>query len=185
MKNWVSRRTLAFAVAVIAAAIPALGQEGPESLLPPGFGPPAPSRPVAPAVPSAPAPATEGQAEAAPAAELPDEATASEEPESYRLPPPVSRPIDQVGAIGPGTTGFPQDAFGSVSGPYLTTLMQRLATPIASRWVAIVLRRALLSSVPTAPGSRPADWVAEQSRSEEHTSELQSLMRTSSSDFCW
>src|SRR3546814_2975340 len=99
MKNWVSRRTLAFAVAVIAAAIPALGQEGPESLLPPGFGPPAPSRPVAPAVPSAPAPATEGQAEAAPAAELPDEATASEEPESYRLPPPVSRPIDQVGAI--------------------------------------------------------------------------------------
>src|SRR3546814_2453350 len=89
MKNWVSRRTLAFAVAVIAAAIPALGQEGPESLLPPGFGPPAPSRPVAPAVPSAPAPATEGQAEAAPAAELPDEATASEEPESYRLPPPV------------------------------------------------------------------------------------------------
>src|SRR3546814_4034389 len=77
MKNWVSRRTLAFAVAVIAAAIPALGQEGPESLLPPGFGPPAPSRPVAPAVPSAPAPATEGQAEAAPAAELPDEATAS------------------------------------------------------------------------------------------------------------
>src|SRR3546814_10973443 len=79
MKNWVSRRTLAFAVAVIAAAIPALGQEGPESLLPPGFGPPAPSRPVAPAVPSAPAPATEGQAEAAPAAELPDQATASEE----------------------------------------------------------------------------------------------------------
>src|SRR3546814_336037 len=162
MKNWVSRRTLAFAVAVIAAAIPALGQEGPESLLPPGFGPPAPSRPVAPAVPSAPAPATEGQAEAAPAAELPNEATASEEPESYRLPPPVSRPIDQVGAIGPGTTGFPQDAFGSVSGPYLTTLMQRLDTPIASRWVAIVLRRALLSSVPTAPGSRPADWVAER-----------------------
>src|SRR3546814_5472726 len=86
----------------------------------------------------------------------------SEEPESYRLPPPVSRPIDQVGAIGPGTTGFPQDAFGSVSGPYLTTLMQRLDTPIASRWVAIVLRRALLSSVPTAPGSRPADWVAER-----------------------
>src|SRR3546814_7706629 len=40
--------------------------------------------------------------------------------------------------------------------------MQRLDTPIASRWVAIVLRRALLSSVPTAPGSRPADWVAER-----------------------
>src|SRR3546814_14703439 len=96
-------------------------------------------------------------------------------------PPPRSTrtdtlfPYPTLFRSGPGTTGFPQDAFGSASGPYLTTLMQRLDTPVASRWVAIVLRRALLSSVPTAPGSR---------RSEEHTSELQSLMRISYAVFC-
>lgn len=81
---------------------------------------------------------------------------------AYALPPPVSRPIDSVGAIWPGTTGFPATAFAGASGPYLTTLMQRLDAPIASRWVAIVLRRALLSSLPAAHGTRPADWVAER-----------------------
>src|SRR3546814_5137322 len=37
-----------------------------------------------------------------------------------------------------------------------------LDTPIVSRWAAIVLRRALLSRVPTASGVRPADWIAER-----------------------
>jgi hypothetical protein len=166
MRNWVSRRTLAFAVAALAAAIPALGQEGPESLLPPGFGPAAPARPAAPTAPAPgqqTAPAAPGIAQAPGAlpgipAPLPEEA----EPKAYSLPPPVSRPIDHVGSIGPGTTGFPSSAFAGASGQYLTTLMQRLDAPIASRWAAIVLRRALLSNVPTASGSRPADWVAER-----------------------
>src|SRR3546814_19219620 len=129
MKNWVTRSTLAFAVAVIAAAIPALGQEGPESLLPPGFGPPAPSRPVAPAVPPAPAPATEGQAEGAPAAELPDEATASAEPASDRPPPTRSRSTDRGGDIGPGTTGSPATASGLAPGPYTPHPLPRCGPP--------------------------------------------------------
>src|SRR3546814_3826850 len=51
------------------AAIPALGQEGPESLLPPGFGTPPPQRPVAP-VPIRPVPpVAEAPAGQAPGAE--------------------------------------------------------------------------------------------------------------------
>ncbi len=171
MRNSVSKGALGFAILAFVVAIPALGQENPESLLPPGFGTPAPSRPGAPApLPSSPTTApTQGQAPAAAgpvdlSGVLPPAPTPLGEGEGgeYKLPPPVSRPIDRVGSIWPGTTGFPDDAFTGASGPYLTTLMQRLDTPIASRWAAIVLRRALLSRVPTAAGSRPADWIAER-----------------------
>lgn len=170
MRNWVSKGALAAAVAVVALAIPALGQEGPESLLPPGFGTPAPSRPSAPApvAPAAPAPVRGAQAPAADqqagTAALPPapQPLADEAAPVYQLPPVVSRPIDAVGAIGPGTTGFAPNAFEGANGVYLTRLMQRVDAPIASRWAAIVLRRALLSHVPTASGTRPADWVAER-----------------------
>lgn len=168
MRSWVFKGASAAALAVLAAAIPALGQDSPESLLPPGFGTPAPQRPAAPAPPSqSPTSATPGAADApgAPAdigGLVPPAPAVPGEGEVYKLPPPVSRPIDAVGAIWPGVTGFSENAFGGASGPYLVTLMQRLDAPIASRWAAIVLRRALLSRVPTAPGTRPADWVAER-----------------------
>src|SRR5581483_11450499 len=41
-------------------------------------------------------------------------------------------------------------------------LMRRVYAPGASRWVSIVLRRALLSRVPTPASVRPVDWVAER-----------------------
>lgn len=166
MRSWVSKGALIAAAAGIAAAIPALGQDNPESLLPPGFGMPAPSRPATPApLPATPAPGA-AQPGAAPS-QAPADLTglappAPATPETYQLPPPVSRPIDAVGAIWPGITGFPANAFDGASGPYLTTLMQRIDAPLASRWASIVLRRALLSRVPTASGARPADWVAER-----------------------
>jgi len=173
MRNWVSKAAIAVALGGGMLAIPALGQDSPESLLPPGFGTPAPARapaaptplspPTAPAAPDTAtvvtddAPVVTGDADSDVAA-----ADDAAEADVYRLPPPVSRPIDHVGAIGPGSSGFPADAFDGADGEYLVRLMHRLDMPIASRWVAIVLRRALLSSIPTARGLNPADWVAER-----------------------
>ena len=86
MKRWRNKLLLLGGAAVLGLAIPALGQEAPESLLPPGFGDPgAPLPPPAETTPaprpSAPAPApvsappppglTEEDAEALDEAELP------------------------------------------------------------------------------------------------------------------
>jgi hypothetical protein len=40
--------------------------------------------------------------------------------------------------------------------------MRRLNAPLPSRWTSILLRRALLSRVPTPAGVQPVDWVAER-----------------------
>jgi len=169
MSRLTVRVSLAAALAVGAAlAWPALGQGGPESLLPPGFGsapePTAAPAPVAPATAPAAAPAAApGAIGAAPeAGALPDGATPPTEAEVYKLPPPVSRPINTVGPLTPGHTGLAETAFDGADGRYLVGLMRRIDSRLASRWGTIVLRRALASRVPAAASVRPADWVAER-----------------------
>lgn len=179
MRSWVSKPALAGALCLVALTVPASGQEGPESLLPPGFGGPAvtsdaPPQPIAVPKPLPTPRPVQGAGEAtdmkqgqAPAlTTAASDSSASGEGGSsasaYKLPPPTSRPIDAVGAIGPRNTGFAYDAFHGASGPYLVTLMQRLDGPLTSRWATITLRRALASQVPTAQGTRPADWIAER-----------------------
>jgi len=67
-----------------------------------------------------------------------------------------------VGAIRPSDSGLGDDAWGNTSGTFLTTLMRRMHTPIASRWLHISLRDALLAKL-HAPGDvQPIDWVAER-----------------------
>lgn len=67
-----------------------------------------------------------------------------------------------VGAIRPGDAGLGDQAWGNTSGTFLTTLMRRMQTPIASRWLHIALRDALLAKL-HAPGDvQPVDWVAER-----------------------
>jgi hypothetical protein len=154
------------AAAGLATAIPALGQDGPESLLPPGFGTPAPA-------PSGPTPPVEQPSGAIVAPPPPDAlsadaiaaeaaATTPEEAEAYTLPPQVSEPIDVAGLLTDDNGGYGSAAFGQVDGRYLVGLMRRLDAPVPSRWAQIVLRRALLTRVPTPPNVRPADWVAER-----------------------
>lgn len=171
------------ALALAGIGVPALGQQqkAPESLLPPGFDQPSP-RPQPTTRPS-PTPSATPQPSAAPAggAELaspggdmgPDAFDVEESNVSaaavpaidlsqYDLPKGVRRPPNRVGILAAGNAPFPADAFGDVKGGTLVTLMRRLDAPVASRWVSIALRRALMSPIDTPNGLDGADFAAER-----------------------
>lgn len=80
----------------------------------------------------------------------------------YDLPKDVRRPLNRIGILAAGNAPFAADAFGDVAGGVQMTLMRRLDAPIASRWVSIALRRALMSPLDTPPGLEGADYAAER-----------------------
>jgi hypothetical protein len=168
-------------LAALILAIPALGQDTPKSILPPGFGEPEPepkttdtpdqqtptdllpnvtlnppttvSPPVvAAANTSAPIPTNP-----AAAGELAPPPT-----ELQDLPPSARRSTALVGIIDPGEGDLGAEAFGQTNGDYLSSLMRNLRAPIASRWASILLRRALLTKSYTPQSVNGADWVAER-----------------------
>ena len=167
-----NRRWLA-AVALCGVAGAALNaQDTPESILPPGF-----SQPVAPqpgpsptgerppaaqpaGVPGAP-PASGGLTPApAPSSSASPDAAATQAPHEYTLPDYARRSLDRVG-LG-GADGLPPNAFGGADGRFLEMLMRRIDAPIASRWLSIALRRALVSAVNTPGHVNGADFAAER-----------------------
>jgi len=186
-RNKVAVGAIALALAA-AAGIPALGQQKPESLLPPGFGQQAPAPAPSPASSPAHAPAS-AQSPAAtptpnanplglsilPAASPSATPTPSPTPTptgtptpsyvglppQYELPVFARRSTGEIGLFGMAHS-LPADAFGGADGRYLETLMRRLDTPIASRWMEIFLRRALASSVATPAHVNGADFAAER-----------------------
>jgi hypothetical protein len=101
--------------------------------------------------------------------------TAVEEVSPVSLQPlqPVQPPVEYpgwarrdpwlVGKLDPTAEGIGDDPWGSASGAFLTTLMRRMDTPIASRWAHIALRDALLAKARAPREVNPADWVAERS----------------------
>ncbi len=173
---------LALAAALLAAiGVPALSQQqkAPESLLPPGFDQPAP-RPQPSARPS-PTPSAAPTAVPSPSGDVapvggdmgPDAFDVEESNAStvaapaidlsqYDLPKDVRRALDRIGILAAGNAPFAADAFGDVAGGVQMTLMRRLDAPIASRWVSIALRRALMSPLDTPPGLEGADYAAER-----------------------
>ena len=50
-----------------------------------------------------------------------------------------------VGLIDPQAAGLGADPWGNASGAFLSTMMRRMQTPIASRWGAMALRNALIA----------------------------------------
>ena len=163
----------ALGAAALVAGARAAGQEQPESLLPPGFGQPAPPRPrpAAPAGPSqapAAAPAVSAAGAASPPPASPVDIPATDAPllplDLPILKPPVE--IPDAARRSPDLVGaadiYGQDAFGDADGRYLAVLMRRIQTPIASRWAEIVLRRVLLTPTPQPRGTCAADWVADR-----------------------
>ena len=167
----------------VAAAIPAIGQDDPKSLLPPGFGDPVetpdkqtPPDRGAPAdiLPSGNAPSSNGStstagplsADGLPATDDEDVSEDDELPDDVLtlqdLPAGVRRSTAQVGVLGPEDGGMAATAFGNADGRYLSYLMRKTQAPIASRWASILLRRALLSRTDTPRGVSGADWVAER-----------------------
>lgn len=169
--------------ALLAIGIPVAIGQSPQSILPPGFGTPAPKAPPAqPAQPSRPddsdqvqelptltlAPPTQDEANAA--ANAQDEAdnaanaaeAAAEALRKQDIPDFARRSTEHVGILSTAVTGIAQDGFGSTSGGYLKTLLARLDAPIASRWLSMLLRRVLTTDIDTPGGVNPSDWVAER-----------------------
>lgn len=161
-------------------ALPALGQQGPESLLPEGFGvpppPPASNRPstTGPAqigAPPASRPVTTGDqtTDAAATTDTEEKAEEEEEEESeeeliirYDVPPAARRSLSAVGIISAASGGFAADAFGTTDGNLLKQVVNRTTGPLASRWGTILGRRLLASRTNTPAGINGADWTAER-----------------------
>lgn len=175
----------ALTLALIGGAMPLMGwaqsQESPESILPPGFGDPAPAPSPTPVTPARPAttgtPTQPGVAVGSPplgGVGLPAPGVVSDETAlpplpvdprliaEYELPSYARRSTAVVGVVGTPEGGMPVDAFGRADGRFLETLMQRINAPIASRWVSIALRRALASKVATPDRINGADFAAER-----------------------
>ena len=163
--------------AFLVAVIPAIGQDAPESILPPGFGDPVETPPPGPdAPPRRPTdilpgtPSTTLAIGSTPADPLDpngdllaeDDELALEPQVLQDLPASAQRSTAQVGVLDVEDGGLGPAAFGSADGRYLSHLMRATRAPLASRWSSILLRRALLSKVDTPRNVGAADWVAER-----------------------
>jgi hypothetical protein len=182
MRLWRNKALLIAGAAALALAIPALGQDTPESLLPPGFGDPEPApkeepkaeTPADPATPAAEDPANAASPLPSGAREVPireisdseEEALTAARPSrpTYTLdvPEALRRPTDMIGPLDPSNWGLGNGAFGTARGAYLASLMRQLEAPLPSRWASMLLRRALMSRVPAPAAVDPVDWVAER-----------------------
>jgi hypothetical protein len=153
-----TKRLLLLGSVATALAIPALAQVQNNAASTP---PPQP----APAV-QAQQPAS-GQTEALPE----DETTTTEAAEQAETAAPA-KPVEypsyarrdpfMAGALDPASTGIGSDPWGQANGVFLSTLMRRMDTPIASRWAHIGLRDALLVRARSPRGVNPVDWAAER-----------------------
>jgi len=67
-----------------------------------------------------------------------------------------------VGRLDPADIGLGRVPWGGANGTFLSSLMRRMQTPLASRWAHIALRDALLSKARAPRNVNPVDWVAER-----------------------
>ncbi|HZC38412.1 MAG TPA: hypothetical protein VE221_07030 [Sphingomicrobium sp.] len=117
------------------------------------------------------APAAAQPTATTPGGETPSDETAVEEVANLNLPPPPP-PVEYpgwarrdpwvVGSLDPEHEGLGANPWGGASGAFLSTLMRRMSTPIASRWAHIALRDALLAKARAPRDVNPIDWVAER-----------------------
>lgn len=161
-------------------ALPAIGQQGPESLLPEGFGDPPPpptptiarppaASPTQPGTPTSPRQSNTGEASSAESDDEDDEDEDDEEEDEeeelvirYDVPPAARRSLKAIGVMSAATGGFPAEAFGTTDGMFLKQVAARTTGPIASRWGTIMARRLLASRTNTPAGVNGADWAAER-----------------------
>jgi hypothetical protein len=78
------------------------------------------------------------------------------------MPDRAKRDPWSVGILQPRNIRLETDPWGSASGAFLSTLMRRMDTPLASRWVHIALRNGLLADARAPRSVHPVDWVAER-----------------------
>jgi hypothetical protein len=154
--------------AALAIALPAIAQQTAQTQPPPTASP----NPAAGA-----GPAPQSQASTPPSLDTSGggDETAIEEVSPANLQPAqsVQPPVEYpgwarrdpwvVGKLDPAAEGLGDNPWGGASGAFLTTLMRRMNTPIASRWAHIALRDALLAKARAPRDVNPIDWVAERS----------------------
>jgi hypothetical protein len=153
----------------IALAIPALAQDQPESLLPPGFEDPATvaqparneSQPTNTAQPQRTAQES-GGVQIVDLLEALDELVKGEPVRQVEYPANVRRDPRYAGTIDPFALGLGPRPWGAASGQALEILMRRMDVPLASRWAHIGLRGALLAKAASPADVDPADWAAER-----------------------
>lgn len=157
-------KALLAAGAALALAIPALAQEVVQTQ--PATGGTAPATAPSNTVTTSSQPATSIARQSV----SPDE-SAVETVAGLNLPPPpppveypgwARRDFRNVGQLNAEELGLGANPFGDASGAFLSTLMRRMDTPIASRWAHIALRDALLTRVRAPRDVHPVDWVAER-----------------------
>jgi hypothetical protein len=153
----------------IALAIPALAQEQPESLLPPGFeDPPTAGQPVSnesqPASNAQPQPTAPegGGIEIVDLLDALEEMAESEPVPQVEYPASARRDPRFAGTVDPFAVGLGYRPWGAASGKALEVLMRRMDVPLASRWAHIGLRGALLAKAANPEDVHPADWAAER-----------------------
>jgi len=151
--------------AALAIALPAIAQQTAQTQPPPGTAP----------SPNVGVPQSQPQASTEADTSGGGDETAVEEVSPATLQPsqPVQPPVEYpgwarrdpwvVGKLDPAAEGLGDNPWGGASGAFLTTLMRRMDTPIASRWAHIALRDALLAKTRAPRDVNPVDWVAERS----------------------
>lgn len=157
-------KALLIVCGVVLAALPAIAQQAaPQPQSPTTYPTPVTAGP-APAATPQPSTAPPGVARGA------DE-SAVEEVTALNLPPPpppteypafARRDPWTVGALEPADAGLSGTPWRGASGAFLSTLMRRMETPLASRWAHIALRDALLVRARAPREVNPVDWVAER-----------------------
>ncbi len=91
-----------------------------------------------------------------------------EDGRQVEMPPLIELPADArrdpfvVGRLDPVRLGLTATPWGGASGQFLSPLLRRMETPLASRWVHIGLRNALLARARAPVGINPVDWTAER-----------------------
>ena len=158
------------AALAIALALPAIAQERPESILPPGFGEPA--TPAPQPVVNETQPATTSRPQPGPSedrgVEITDligelEGLVEAEPvPQVEYPNRARRDPRHAGTLDPLEIGTSDRLWGAASGKAMQILMRRMDTPLASRWAHIGLRNLLLSKATSPADVHPADWAAER-----------------------
>jgi hypothetical protein len=156
----------AFAIAI---ALPAIAQDRPESLLPPGFGEPAApgqepttNNAVDSPRPAPQRPSVEGSAVEIVESLLGNELASAQPVQQVEYPRFAQRDPRMAGTLDPIDIGIGSRPWGGASGKALEILMRRMETPLASRWAHIGLRNALLARALNPSDVHPADWAAER-----------------------
>ena len=157
-----AKRLLLVGGAAIALALPALAQVQNTIAPPPQNPAPPPTNTVTPTPSPTPTP------RASPPGTAETETLEITDLDLPPAPPPVEYPEharrdpSTVGVVDPMQVGLGPRVWGAASGPFLSTLMRRMQTPLASRWLHIALRTALIAEVRAPRGVDPVDWAAER-----------------------